>query len=474
MPSANASAADLLSGRRDRTFRGFAPVSEEEFRHLIRAADAALAEAPPSLFLAGVSGGADSMALCLLLDRWCRAAGHRFRALIVDHGLRAEAAAEAARVSGWLRARGIASEILRWSGQKPAAGLQAAARAARFSLLTDRARELGAGGLFLAHHLEDQAETMVMRLGRDSGPDGLAGIRMRQMHAGVLVYRPLLGLPPERLRAHCVAGAQAWIEDPSNRDRRFERVRVRQDRAGRQAAGLDAPVLHRVASAFARLRDWSDGALVAFLREAGRLDPRGFACLDAAALAALPAPLRRKLLSGLLQSVGGGAYPPRGESLARLDSRVAGGGKFARMTLAGCLVWKTERDGLWIVRETPRGTRPLVVGAGAGMRWDGRFDIVWRGDRPAWIHMLTREGERRLRRARPFGRPAESLPECVRSSFPAVTDLDGRLIAPHFPESVTDAAQSEDGRLQIEFRPAVPWVADALRASRDDRAGAKV
>ncbi|WP_420406181.1 tRNA lysidine(34) synthetase TilS [Nisaea sp.] len=452
---------------------GTDPVGEEEFRQLINAADATLTDAPPSLFLAGVSGGADSLALCLLLDRWCSVAGHRFCALIVDHGLRPEAAAEAARVSRWLKARGIASEILHWSARKPAAGLQAAARAARFSLMTDRARERGAGGLFLAHHLEDQAETMIMRLGRDSGPDGLAGIRMRQLHAGVPVFRPLLGLPPERLRAHCLANAQAWIEDPSNRDRRFERVRVRQEAAGRQAAGLDASALHRVASVFARLRDWSDGTLAAFLRETGQLDPRGFACLDPDALAELSAPLRRKLLSGLLQSIGGGDYPPRSESLARLDDRVADG-RFSRLTLAGCLVWKTDREGLWIARETPRGTRPRFLAAGAATRWDGRFDIAWLADRPAWVHMLTREGERRLRRLRHPGRPAAVLPACIRSSLPAVTDLDGRLIAPHFPESRTSVAQSVDGRLQIEFRPAVPWVADAFRVSRDDRAGAKV
>jgi tRNA(Ile)-lysidine synthase len=473
MPSASASAADLRPGRLESATSGAAPVGEDEFGRLIRAVDPALADAPPSLFLAGVSGGADSMALCLLLDRWCRTNGHRCRALIVDHGLRTESAAEASRVSGWLQARGIASDILRWSPVKPVAGVQASARAARFALMTDRARELGARGIFLAHHLEDQAETMVMRLGRDSGPDGLAGIRMRQMHAEIPVYRPLLGTPPQRLRAHCLAQAQAWVEDPSNRDRRFERVRVRQEAAGRRAAGLDAPVLHRVASAFSRLRDWSDGELAAFLRKAGQLDPRGFARLDPAALVGLPFPLRHKFLSGLLQSVGGGDYPPRRESLARLERWLSEGGG-SRVTLAGCLVWKTEKDGIWIVRETPRGLRPRTVGAGSVLRWDGRFDVTWREDRPAWVHMLTRDGDRRLRRLRHPAGPAPALPESVRCSLPAVTDLDGRLFAPHFPETWTDAAQSKDGRLQIEFRPAVSWVADAFRASRDDRAGAKV
>ena len=150
------------------------------------------------------------MALCLLLARWCRAHGHRLVAMTVDHGLRADSAAEAGRVSGWLAARGIEHEILTWRGVKPVSGLQAAARSARFALLTDRAASLGARGLFLAHHVQDQAETMVMRLARGSGPDGLAGIRSRQMRDGIPVLRPLLPVPPGSLRAHCLAEGQVW------------------------------------------------------------------------------------------------------------------------------------------------------------------------------------------------------------------------------------------------------------------------
>lgn len=472
MSSASASAADPVPPGREAPLTGAAPISETEFGALVAAADPALAVAPPSLFVAGVSGGGDSMALSLLLARWCRSHGHEFRALIVDHGLRPEAAGEAARVASRLHARGIRAEVLRWSGPRPASGIQAAAREARFALLTERARALGAYALFLAHHLRDQAETMIMRLGRDSGPDGLAGIRSRQMRTGMPVLRPLLSVPPQRLRLHCLSEGLAWVEDPSNRDRRFERVRIREAHPRLAQAGLDDERLHRMTRVFSRLRDWSDARLAGFLSDHAVLDPRGFARLDTDAVAELPEPLRFKLLAGLLQSIGGGAYPPRGDRLARLCDWAAGDAR-QRITLGGCLVWRTGQGALWIARETPRGVRPEIVPARSGLRWDGRFDVTWRGDRPAWVHMLTPKGEHRLRRLTAPARPDPALPKSVRCSLPVVTDLDGRLFAPHFCESWTGVPHLNDGRLEMEFRPAVPWVADAFRAGRDDRAGAK-
>lgn len=408
------------------------------------------------------------MALCLLLARWCRAHGHRLVAVTVDHALRADSAAEAGRVSGWLAARGIEHEILTWRGVKPVAGLQAAARSARFALLTDHALSLGAQVLFLAHHVQDQAETMTMRLVRDSGPDGLAGIRPRQMHGGIPVLRPLLSLPPVRLRAHCLAEAQAWVEDPSNRDRRFERVRVRQQAQGMTDVGLDAHHLNRLARVFGRLRDWSEARLADFLIKFGDLDPRGFAVLDLSAVLNLPLPLRAKLLSGLLQSIGGLDYPPRAERMKRflrwLDEGVGD-----RVTLGGCLVWRGRADRLWIARETPReADREMLYGQRMS-RWDGRFDITWSGGQPAWIHMLERKGERRLRLTGAAGKTSMALPAGIRTSLPAVTDLDGRLFAPHLSDTWTSQRPLEAGLFHIEFRPAVPWVADAFRAGRDDR-----
>lgn len=409
------------------------------------------------------------MALCLLLARWCNVHGHRLVAVTVDHGLRPDSAAEAERVSAWLAVRGIEHEILKWRGAKPTTGLQAAARSARFTLLTDHALSLGAQALFLAHHVQDQAETMAMRLARGSGPDGLAGIRPRQIRGGIPVLRPLLSLSPVRLRTHCLAEALAWVEDPSNQDRRFERVRVRQQAQGMADVGLDSRRLNRLARVFGRLRDWSEARLADFLTEFGNLDPCGFAVLDLPAVLNLPLPLRAKLLSGLLQSIGGLDYPPRANQMSRFLNWLPDG-PGQRTTLGGCLVWRGRGDMLWIARETPLETGPKMLRSQGMSRWDGRFDITWSSAQPAWIHMLTRRGERRLRLAGAAVKASTALPAGIRASLPAVTDLDGRLFAPHLSDRWTSQRPMEAGLFQIEFRPAVPWVADAFRASRDDRA----
>ncbi|MGE4562142.1 MAG: tRNA lysidine(34) synthetase TilS, partial [Rhodospirillales bacterium] len=175
-------------------------------------------EAAPHLAVA-VSGGGDSLALALLVERWCRGRGGRVSALIVNHGLRPEAKEEAACVGGWIEARGIAHWILVWDGPKPISGLQAAARAARYDLMSAWCRTHGVLHLLVGHTREDQAETFLMRLEKGSGPDGLAAMSWVRALPFCRLVRPLLELTRAALRATLAAFGQAWIEDPSNNDR---------------------------------------------------------------------------------------------------------------------------------------------------------------------------------------------------------------------------------------------------------------
>ena len=149
-------------------------------------------EARPDLAVA-VSGGADSLALCLFADRWVRARGGRLVALTVDHGLRPGSRQECATLARWLGGRGIEHDILTWKGAKPAAGIQAAAREARYSLLHEACRERGILHLLLAHHAADQAETVLLRAGAGSGFDGLAAMPAVSGLEAPRRLRPLLG-----------------------------------------------------------------------------------------------------------------------------------------------------------------------------------------------------------------------------------------------------------------------------------------
>lgn len=176
------------------------PVPVEEFAALMEPLGPF--ERPPRLAVA-VSGGADSLALTLLADEWARSRGGAVLALTVDHGLRPEAADEARMVGRWLAARGIAHAILHYRGERPVANIQARARALRYRLLLDRCRAEGVVHLLIAHHREDQSETVLLRLGRGSGVSGLAAMRPIMEMPEARILRPLLSIPRARLAETC-------------------------------------------------------------------------------------------------------------------------------------------------------------------------------------------------------------------------------------------------------------------------------
>jgi tRNA(Ile)-lysidine synthase len=313
-----------------------------------------------------VSGGRDSLALALLANDWARARDGAIVALIVDHGLRAASAREAEATRALLARRGIEAAILSWSGAKPTHGLQEAARAARYALLFEACRQRAILHLLVAHHADDQAETVAMRAARGSGADGLAGMAalVEQRYARLL--RPLLPVPRARLTATLEALGVAWIDDPSNADPRFERVRLRtaggiephDETAGGRRAGREG----RLARAAVDVLEVGD--------ELG---------LDRASFARLSAGMKAGLLSRAVQAVGGRDHPPRRERLERAIGRLCEtsmrgkSGKSQDFTLSQCRLMLRQvpfsRRLRWIVRpENGKGNgrkegQPLVPAA---------------------------------------------------------------------------------------------------------------
>ncbi|MBF0335348.1 MAG: tRNA lysidine(34) synthetase TilS, partial [Alphaproteobacteria bacterium] len=218
--------AEALRRRREEGARlpVTAGLEDEEFAGLM--ARLGPFEPRPAIAVA-LSGGADSMALALLADRWAAARGGVAHALTVDHRLRPESGAEAAQVAAWMASLGIGHHILARMGERPVGDLQAAARAARHALLEDWCRARGVPHLLLAHHREDQAETLLLRLARGSGLDGLAAMAPIAERPFARLLRPLLDVPRARLEATLERAGQSWIDDPSNADRAYARVRLR-------------------------------------------------------------------------------------------------------------------------------------------------------------------------------------------------------------------------------------------------------
>jgi tRNA(Ile)-lysidine synthase len=321
-------------------------------------------ESSPVLAVA-VSGGADSVALALLAHRWAKAKEGCVVALTVDHGLRPEAGAEARRVARWMRARGVAHRTLRWRGQKPRANVQAAAREARYRLLAGWCARNGVLHLLTAHHLDDQAETLLLRLGRGSGLDGLSAMARVVEQDAVRVLRPLLDFPKARLRAVLEAEGQGWIEDPTNRNSAHARIRVRALGEALAGEGLTADRLGATARRLGFARAAVDEDVAAVLARAARLDPAGYVHIDPRVLAEAPWEVGRRALARVIRAVGGGIYSPRLDGLEALF-RAMTGTRFGGRTLGGCRIvpW---RDGILVCREA------AAMGGGAHGLWDGRF-----------------------------------------------------------------------------------------------------
>ncbi len=433
-----------------------APLATDEFDRLM--ATLGPFERPPELAVA-VSGGPDSMALCALADGWARRRRGHTTALVVDHRLRPESGDEARRVAGWLDTLGVAHAGLAWTEPRPTSDVQAAARAARYRLMGDWCRGAGVIHLLLAHHRDDQAETLLLRLGRGSGLDGLAAMAPVVEVPALRLLRPLLGTPRARLRATLKARGVPWLEDPSNRDPAFARTRVRALMPALAAQGLTADRLAGAAAALGRARAIVESAVARFLAVAVEADPAGYCRLDAVLYASAPDEIARRALARVLLCVGGGVYPPRADRLARLHGALATGRLGAGRTLGGCRL-VPRRDGLLVVREVAAAKDEAPLAGGGTALWDGRFVVhavaaTGRGGRRYTVRRLGRDGWTGLVAADRSLRDTP-IPGVVRPSLPAVCDLDGIVAVPHLGYVRSGALGGASAAFGVAFRPPQP------------------
>lgn len=397
--------------------------------------------ASPHALAVACSGGPDSLALALLARDWARAAGVRLQAFIVDHGLRPESAEEAAAVCARLRDAGVAAEVLCDPDAvdgPPGADIQAAARRLRYRLLLQACAQAGIGTLALAHHQEDQAETFLLRLARGSGVDGLSAMAPAREWAtdwgGVRIVRPLLDVAKADLAARVAAEGLSAVDDPSNRNPRFDRVRMRQAQADLSALGLTPARLAETARRMGRARAALEAATDDLLSGAAAIDPAGFARLDLAPLRAAPEEIGLRALARLVRQIGGAPYPPRLERLERLYGALLDGSLGGGRTLAGVRLASHGAERLLIHREVAqiREAAPVTP----HMLWDGRFRLRFAAADPSVeVRALGRDGWSQLRRRDPqAGRAGEALPGPVRVSLPALWPREegaGPLGAPH-------------------------------------------
>jgi tRNA(Ile)-lysidine synthase len=307
--------------------------------------------------LIAVSGGPDSTALLVMAAEWAKRRGKtRIEAATVDHGLRLESAEEAKSVATLCARLGVGHRVLQWKGVKPTSRLQERAREARYRLLVDHAKAIGADALMTAHHADDQAETVLFRLLRGSGLAGLRGMDLVTVREGMTIARPLIGLKKRDLIAFADARGAAFIDDPSNTDPRFARTRLRALLARLDEEGLNAEALDRLAR---RARETEEALAHLTAEVEAQLGSEG--TIEGRALFATPIAIAHRILARRIAEAGGREASRIGlEKIEALALNLRDALKERRAyaaNLGGAVVRLTAKGRLSFEPEPPRKNR---------------------------------------------------------------------------------------------------------------------
>lgn len=344
-----------------------------------------------------VSGGSDSVALLHLMV----AAGARVQAVTINHDLRADAADEARFVAKLCAGLSVPHTVLVWDHGAVAGNLPDAARRARYGLMAEWAGSKGIGAVMLGHTADDQAETVLMGLARGAGLDGLCGMRPWWVLNGVRFVRPFLTVTRAQLRAVLVRAGMGWVDDPTNDDAQYQRVRARKALAVLRPLGITVDRLVGVASNLAAARQ----VVVAEVAEkAARivLERAGALAISRSELLQLPQDTGRRLLVAALRWVSGAEYAPRADAISRVQTAIEQG---RDATLWGCRIRVSAAE-VRIVRE-PKAVA-LVVGA-PGEPWDRRWRVEGPYEPGLEVRALGAEGLRACKDWRATGNSRDAL-----------------------------------------------------------------
>ncbi len=314
---------------------------------------------PPAALAVAVSGGADSTALALLAKAWADTHNIPLTALTVDHGLRAESADEAVQVAAWMASAGISHTTLTWEKpEDPTSNLQATAREVRYRLMADYCQEHDIQHLLLAQHLDDQAETFLIRLGRGSGADGLSAMQPISQQYKLTLLRPLLGVQKTQLVEYLQSQNQPWIEDPSNADPAFMRVQMRKLLPLLHTADITAQELANTANRMARARDFLEQETKRAFDDCITENADSTYTLQRAAFADLHPEIGLRVLAELLKRMSGETYRPRFTKLGKLYAAVCRQTEPNQRSLLHCQ-FTGDKNGHVHVEKT--GEKPPVV-----------------------------------------------------------------------------------------------------------------
>ncbi len=379
----------------------------------------------PKALGAAVSGGGDSTALCVLLARWCADAGTKLSVVTVDHGLRDGSAAEADAVCAMCKTLGLPHSTLKWDGWSGRGNLQDAARKARRALIAGWAGENNIFSVAFGHTADDQAETVLMRLGRGSGVDGLSGMDDKSSGQDVEFIRPLLTFRRRELRDFLRAEKIDWLEDPSNDDPRFERIKARRALESLSQLGITVDGLVNTAARMRSSRRFIEGEVAKVAANIARVSRAGDVLFNRKDFAALDAELQYRLMAHALKWVASAPYRPRQAALQESIQTMLNG---EIKTLGGCQIVPENTGEIRVFREY-QAVKDLCCGVNAV--WDLRWQTVCADDQGLEIRPIGEDGMPFLADWRQYNHPRASV-----LSAPSIW-RDRRMLATVFEESST-------------------------------------
>ncbi|WP_299297638.1 tRNA lysidine(34) synthetase TilS [uncultured Tateyamaria sp.] len=370
----------------------------------------------PERLAVAVSGGGDSVALLAVMVEFVRERGIELHVITVDHGLREEAKDEIALVTDLCATWDLPHHVEFWKGWNGAGNLQAEARDARYDLMADWAYANGITHVLLGHTADDQAETFVMRLARGAGVDGLSAMVPRRVRNGITWVRPFLRIERSALRSYLRAAQLEWCEDPSNDNRDFERIRIRDALTVLGTLGVHTETLVDVAHNMSQAREALDWQTFLAARDVAQI-VRGVVAFDLRKFRMQPAEIARRLLLHALGWTSSSTYPPRRDAVARTLAAIRAGDA---VTLGGCQIM-VEGDVIWVVREL---NAIKDVSSEIGDLWDERWVVTGPEDDPdLQVAPLGYDGLQSVPGWRDAG-----LPRAAAAASPAVW-YDGQLVA---------------------------------------------
>lgn len=400
---------------------------------LIESVGSVLGHTPPQRLGVAVSGGGDSVALLAVLAAYARAHDIELHVVTVDHGIRPEAKQEISFVRDLCARWDLPHHVEYWTGWNEQGNFQATARDARYALMSDWAHANNISHIALGHTADDQAETFVMRLARGAGVDGLSAMAPRGISRGITWIRPFLQTKRASLRTYLRSEQLTWCEDPSNENRDYERIKVRDGLAVLSTLGVTIDGLVQVTQNMAKAREALNWQTFIAARDVVKLR-EGVVMMNKRQFQTQPEEIGRRLLVHSIQWITGSVYGPRGPTVSRTLKSVRAG---QTATLDGCQV-STTGGLVWIFREhnAVRDTTCEV-----GQTWDDRWTIDGPDDDPELqVRALGFDGLNHVEGWRDIG-----LPRAALASTPSVWYNDELVAAPIARPDAEWTAVLEDG-----------------------------